>query len=171
MTTYVPYVHTYDPTDPTDPTVGQTTLIPQTTPYTPKPQSWSEKLMSQQINTADLNQPAPAIGGSLTQITSPIANLAQMQIGNDLGLGPAINLGYGLTGTSPGTGAFANPTLAKAMPGTPGKVQTSNTPAWLAWIQAKAGDYGIVFFGAALALGALLISQKDTAIKIAGAIK
>lgn len=37
----------------------------------------------------------------------------------------------------------------------------------LAWIQAHAGNYGIIILGAVLAVGALLISQRKTIINVA----
>lgn len=36
----------------------------------------------------------------------------------------------------------------------------------LAWIESRIGNYGLVAFGAILALGALLISQKGTIVKV-----
>lgn len=35
------------------------------------------------------------------------------------------------------------------------------------WISAHAGNYGLIIFGALLALGALLISQRETVLKVA----
>jgi len=56
-----------------------------------------------------------------------------------------------VTGTSPGQSAGA-----KAVTGSIGD-----------WISAHIGGYGLVFFGAILIVGALIISQKDTVIKVA----
>jgi len=59
-----------------------------------------------------------------------------------------------VTGTSPGQSAGA-------------KAVTGSTSTIGNWVSSHIGNYGIVFFGAILIVGALLISQKQTVLSVA----
>ena len=78
-----------------------------------------------------------------------------------------------LQGGLAGAGAAANestPQLstnianAGANPSTP---PTGSNTGWFAQIESNLGNWGLVLFGAILAIGALIISQKNTVIKVA----
>jgi len=72
-----------------------------------------------------------------------------------------------LANSTVGQGLASIGQTVQAAPSTVSKATSSATSAIGDWISAHIGGYGLVFFGAILIVGALIISQKDTVIKVA----
>ena len=72
-----------------------------------------------------------------------------------------------LANSSLGQGLASIGQTVQSAPSTVSNATSSATGAIGDWISAHIGGYGLVFFGAILIVGALIISQKDTVIKVA----
>lgn len=72
-----------------------------------------------------------------------------------------------LTNSSVGQGLASIGQAVQSAPATVSKATTGATSAIGDWISAHIGGYGLVFFGAILIVGALIVSQKGTILQVA----
>ena len=72
-----------------------------------------------------------------------------------------------LAGSSIGQGLASIGQTVQSAPSTVSKATTSATGAIGDWVSSHIGGYGLVFFGAILIIGALIVSQKDTVLQVA----
>lgn len=146
----------------TQPTVFDTTNLDSTT-ATPMAQQLAATMASGQPysivgpNAASIMQAAQAINGTSLS-ASPVAPSTPS---------PADQVAGGFMGGSgAAVGAPANVNDNAAMSKT-----IANAPnSIVAWIQDHYANWGLIVLGVILAIGALLISQKDTIVNIAGKV-
>ena len=119
-----------------------------------------------------------ALNNGTLSVSDALTILQSMQASNPQGI-PAVSLGSGNAVSSSGASApsqLSSDPMAGIVPGqalnlgpanqNPGVQAASSATSW---IQANLANYGIVVMGAILVLGALLVSQKETVLKVSQA--